>query len=84
MLSNIQTLRIREADSDPYSLNKKTEYTFFDKSIKTRVLAAHTNQSKANQEPSKKMVKKILCRQIEKKNNYVVSKNAKFNVILYL
>ena len=44
--TNIQTLRIGEADPDPYSSDKEIKYISLDKSIKTGVLAARNNQPK--------------------------------------
>lgn len=41
--------RIEKTNLDAYSSDKKTKYISFDKPIETGVLAAHTNQSKANQ-----------------------------------
>lgn len=76
--ANIQMLTIGEVDPNPFSSNKKTKYISLDKPIKTRVLAACTNQFKANQTSSKKPVKQILHQRIEKKHNYTVSKNLRF------
>lgn len=49
--------RIEEADQDPYLSDKEIEYISLDKPIETGVLAAYTNQSKADQRPFKKLVK---------------------------
>ena len=76
--ANVQTLRIGEVDLDPYSSDEKTEYISLDEPIKTGVLAARTNQSKANQRRSKEPVKQILHQQIEKENNYAAPKNIRF------
>ena len=76
--ANVQTLSIREADPDLYSLDKKIQYISLDEPITTGVLAAWSNQLKLNQGLSKKPVKRILHRSIEKKNNYATLKNLRF------
>ena len=76
--ANVQTLRIGEADPDPYSSDEETEYISLDEPIETGVLAARANQSKSNQGPSKEPVKQILRRRIEKENNYAAPKNVRF------
>lgn len=78
-LANVQTLRIRDADPDPYFLDDKVEYVFLDKPIKTKVLAAQSNQLKLPQGLSKELIKQISCRHIKKKNDYAVPKNVRFS-----
>ena len=76
--ANVQTLRIGEADSDPYSSDEEAEYISLDEPIETGVLAARSNQSKPTQGPSKEPVKRILRRRIEKENSYAAPKNVRF------
>ncbi len=76
--ANVQTLRIREADPDPYSSDEEIQYISLDKPIKTGVLAARRNQPKPPQGSSKEPVKRILRRRIEKENNYAAPKNVRF------
>ena len=71
-------LKIGKANPNPYLSNKETEYISTDNPIETGVLAAHINQFKANQRPSKELIKWIFYWQIEKKNNYAISKNIRF------
>lgn len=44
--TNVQTLKIVNADLDPYSPDDKFKYVFFDETIKTKLLVAQSNQSK--------------------------------------
>ena len=77
--ANVQTLRIGEADPDPYSLDEKTEYISLDALInKTGILAARTNHAKPAKESTKEPVKRILRRCIEKENSYAAPKNVRF------
>ncbi|MCJ1348353.1 hypothetical protein MMC31_006584 [Peltigera leucophlebia] len=48
--ANVQTLRVGEANPDPYSSDEETEYVSLDEPIELGVLAARSNQSKANTE----------------------------------
>lgn len=41
--SNIQTLRLKEIDPNPYFFDKKTGYISLDKQIKAESLAAYAN-----------------------------------------
>ena len=68
--ANVQTLRIGEADPDPYSSDEEIQYVSPDEPIETRVLAARGNQPNPPQGPSKEPVKRILHCRIEKENNY--------------
>lgn len=61
--ANEQTLRIGEADPDPYSSNEEPEYTLLDV---TGVLAARTNQPEPTKGPTKDLFKRILRRSIQK------------------
>ncbi len=76
--ANVQTLRIGEANPDPYSSDEDIQYVSLDNLIETGVLAARSNQPKLPQSPSKESVKRILRRRIEKKNNYAAAKNLRF------
>ncbi len=76
--ANLQTLRIGEADPDPYSSDEEIQYVSLDEAIETGVLAAQSNQPKPPQGLSKEPVKWILYRRDEKENNYAVPKNVKF------
>ena len=76
--ANVQTLRIGDADPDPYSSDDEVEYVSLAEPIETGVLAARSNQPKPNPGPSKEPVKRILRRRIEKENNYAASKNIRF------
>lgn len=67
--ANIQTLRIRNADSDPYFSDDKVEYVSLNESIEIGVLAALSNQPKPNPKNSKKPVKRILYHRIKEENN---------------
>ncbi len=75
---NVQTLRIGDADPDPYSSDDEVEYVSLDEPIKTRVLAARSNQPNSTSGPSKEPVKRILRRRIEKENDYATPKNVRF------
>lgn len=77
-LVNVQTLRIGEADPDPYSSDEETEYISLDRSIEMGVLAARTDRSKPIEGPSKEPVKRILRRRIEKEKEYATPKNVRF------
>lgn len=73
-------LKIREADPNLYFSDKKTEYVSLDALInKTSILAACINQAKPAKEPTKELVKQILHRYIEKKNDYAAIKKERFN-----
>ena len=72
--ANVQTLRKRDVDPDFYFSDDIVKYVSLDKPIKTGVLATQSNQSKPLQSPSNEPVKRILCRYIEKKNDYAVPK----------
>ena len=76
--ANVQTLRIGDADPDPYSSDDEVQYVSLDEPMETGVLAARSNQPKPTQEPSKEPVKRILRRRIEKENNYAAPKNVRF------
>ena len=76
--ANVQTLRIGDADPDPYSSDDEVEYVSLDEPIETGVLAARSNQPKPPQGPSKEPVKRILRRRIEKENDYAAPKNVRF------
>ncbi len=77
--ANVQTLRIGELESDPYSSDKEVEYVSLDAPIdEIGVLAARTNQSQPAKEPSKKPVKRILRQRIEKEKEYAAPKNVRF------
>lgn len=41
--ANIQTLKIREIDPNPYFSNKKVRYNFLDKPIEAKILGAFVN-----------------------------------------
>ncbi len=64
--ANVQTLRIRELNSDPYLLDDKVKYVSLDELIEIGVLTARSNQPKPPQGPSKEPFKRILRRRIEK------------------
>ena len=65
----MQTLIIRELESNLYFSNKKLEYIFFNKTNdKIRVLAAYTNVFQSAKKSFKEPVKQILHQRIEKKN----------------
>lgn len=56
--------------------DKKIEYVFFDiPNDKIEVLAAHINQFRSIEEPSKELIKQILQQHIEKKKVYATLKN---------
>ena len=76
--ANVQTLKIGDADPDPYSSDEDVQYISLDESIKTGVLAARSNQPKPTQSLSYEPVKQILRRRIEKENNYAAPKNMRF------
>ena len=76
--ANVQTLRIGDADPDPYFLDEKAQYVCLDEPIGTGVLAARSNQPKSTQGFSKEPVKRILRHRIEKENNYAAPKNVRF------
>ena len=76
--ANVQTLMIGKAAPDLYSSDKEIQNVSLDELIKTGVLAARSNQPKTPQGLFKEPVKRILRRQIEKENNYAVSKNVRF------
>lgn len=40
---NIQTLRIKDANLDPYFFDEKVQYVFLNEPIKTRVLVTQSN-----------------------------------------
>lgn len=44
LFANIQTLKIKNADPDPYFLDKKVQYIALEKFIETGVLTAQSNQ----------------------------------------
>lgn len=63
--ANIQNLRIKELEPNPFFFDEKIEYIIFDTFFNVnRVLAAHTNSSQPSQEPLKEPVKYILRRRI--------------------
>ena len=65
--ANFQTLKIRELEPDFYFSHEEIKYISLDALIdKIRVFAACTNQF-STKEPTKKLVKQILHRHIEKK-----------------
>ena len=76
--ANVQTLKIEEADLDPYSSDEEAKYISLNKLMKIKVLAACSNQSKSTKKLSKELVKQILRCHIKKENNYIVPKNIKF------
>lgn len=76
--ANVQTLRIEDADPDPYFSDDEVKYVSLDEPIETGVLAARSNQPKPTPGPSKELVKQILPRRIEKQNNYATPKNIRF------
>lgn len=76
--ANVQTLRIGEADPDPYSSDEETEYISLVKPLETGVSAARTNQSRPIEGPSKEPVKRTLRRRIEKEKEYAGPKNVRF------
>ena len=78
LLAHVQRLRIGNIDPNFYFLDGKVKYVSLDEFIKTGVLAAWTNQPKPTLGPFKEQFKRILRHNIEKKNNYVVSKNMRF------
>lgn len=43
LLANIQMLKIRKGDPDPYFLDKKSNYMFLNDSIKTKILIVYAN-----------------------------------------
>lgn len=80
LLANVQTLKIEEADSYCHSLNRDTKYVFLDVFIdKNGILAVYINYIKLAKEPTQELVKQILRQHIEKNNNYIASKNMRFN-----
>lgn len=76
--ANIQTLRIRKMDSDPYFIDEKAEYISLDKPIEIKVLATCANRFKPTRRPFKEPVKRMLYWCIKKQNDYTVPKNVKF------
>lgn len=77
-LANVQLLRIRELESDPYFSNKEIKYVFLNAFMdKIRVLTTQTNQSSAKQ-LAKIFVKRIWHQHIEKKKDYAAPTNIWF------
>lgn len=67
LLTNIQTLKIREANPDFYFWDKKVQYISLNKLIEIGVLAAQNNQLKSTLETFKELFKQILRHYIKKK-----------------
>ena len=75
-LANVQTLRMRELESDCYSSDKKIEYISLNKPIDgIKVLATRTNESQPTKKSFKEPVKQILHQRIEKEKEYAAFKN---------
>lgn len=76
--ANIQTFRIGELEPDYYFSDK--EYVSLDTPIDVmEVFAAHRNQFSSSKESFKKSVKRILCQQIKKENEYTALKSIRFS-----
>ena len=69
-------MRIGELEPVLYSFNEEMEYVFLDKPIDgIGVSATRTNESQPAKKSSKKPVKQILRRRIEKEKEYAAPKN---------
>ena len=72
------TLRIGELQPDPYFSDDKDDYTSLNALLDVIISAARSSQSKGNNIPTKKPIKQILHRQIQKKDSYAMPKNVRF------
>ena len=76
--AEVRPLRIGELLPDPYSSDEENNYVSLNAPLDVSVSAAHSSQNKSNSIPAKESIKRILRKEIEKKDSYAASKIARF------
>lgn len=71
-------MRIEDLPPDPYSSDEENDYLFLDTLLDVSVSVARFHQNKSSNTPAKESIKRILRKEIEKKDGYTVLKNVRF------
>ena len=75
--TEVHTLRIGEMEPNPYSSDNEDKYISFDALLDITIFVTRSSQHKKSNTPTKKLIKRILRKQIQKEDSYAVLKNVR-------